>query len=164
PVGDRRRRAPSLVAPPIARALGDRRRCRGLSLRLRSRRRMEIVDGTAVRVRGVGGAANDAGCRFARRAREAHGLARVGARTSGDARRSSGDRNRRGARSLPRVSVGARLWIVVSAPCRLDRVLPAIGRGGEGTERVAGVPAGGVKALELFAEAGSNNFGGESPE
>ena len=44
-----------------------------------------------------------------------------------------------------RVSVGARLRTLVSAPGRTHRVLPASRRGGEGARRVARVSSGGVR-------------------
>src|SRR6185437_3587658 len=117
---------------------------------------MEVVDGAAVRVRGVGGAANHAGARFTRRTRETHGVARLGPRASGHARRSSGHRDGGRTCGVPGVFVGARLRIVLSTSRRVDGVLPAARRGGQGAERVVGFPPGGVSAS--CADVSSNNL------
>src|SRR5690348_15170912 len=102
---------------------------------------MEGVDRVAVRLRGVGRAADDARRGGARSARGTHCLTRLGTAASRLARGASGDRDGRRSRCLPRVFVGIGLWLVVSPSRRADGVFSAARRGWKGSEWLAVVLA-----------------------
>src|SRR2546426_1796927 len=93
------------------------------------------MDRTAVRLRRLGGAAHNRSQSRACRARRAYCLPKLGSDASSGLGRASARSYRSQEGDLRGIPFRPGLWIIVSAPCRTHRILPAASRARSDPER-----------------------------